>query len=236
MRDRDERGAEYALQDAEGDDLLEALRRGIPVPEPQTQIDGKRLTSLHGKPCAIVSRLSGGYEPDPGPAHCALAGETLARAHLAGVSFDIRQPNLRGLDWWQKTIPQVLPFLNPAQAELIQTVLAEQTRFAAGPVYDTVLALHVIEHVSEPITTLKEIARWLKPRGKLILVVPNRASVHRDVALRMAKEIRKKTLRSIGPIRLHEEAIKHFGMPQTSLGFSADLREPLYVPTRVSSN
>jgi SAM-dependent methyltransferase len=57
--------------------------------------------------------------------------------------------------------------------------------FAAGPVYDTVLALHVIEHVSEPITTLREIARWLKPGGKLILVVPNRASVHRDVALRM---------------------------------------------------
>jgi len=108
---------------------------GVPVPQPQTQVDGKRLTSLYGKPCAIVSRLSGGYEPDPGPAHCALAGETLARAHLAGSSFDIRQPNLRGLDWWQKTIPQVLPFLNPAQAELIQTVLAEQTRFAAGPVY-----------------------------------------------------------------------------------------------------
>jgi SAM-dependent methyltransferase len=42
--------------------------------------------------------------------------------------------------------------------------------FAAGPVYDTVLALHVIEHVSEPITTLREIARWLKPGGKLILV------------------------------------------------------------------
>jgi SAM-dependent methyltransferase len=41
--------------------------------------------------------------------------------------------------------------------------------FAAGPVY----------------ATLREIARWLKPGGKLILVVPNRASVHRDVALRM---------------------------------------------------
>jgi hypothetical protein len=65
---------------------------------------------------------------------------------------------------------------------------------------------------------------------------PFRLDPSGDVALRMAKEIRKKTLRSIGPIRLHEEAIKHFGMPQTSLGFSADLREPLYVPTRVSSN
>jgi SAM-dependent methyltransferase len=57
--------------------------------------------------------------------------------------------------------------------------------FAAGPIYDSVLALHVIEHVSEPVTTLRQIARWLRPGGKLILVVPNRSSVHRDVALRM---------------------------------------------------
>ncbi len=57
--------------------------------------------------------------------------------------------------------------------------------FAAGPIYDSVLALHVIEHVSEPVTTLRQIAGWLRPRGQLILVVPNRASVHRDVALRM---------------------------------------------------
>ena len=57
--------------------------------------------------------------------------------------------------------------------------------FAAGPIYDSVLALHVIEHVSEPVTTLRQIARWLRPGGKLILVVPNRESVHRDVALRM---------------------------------------------------
>jgi SAM-dependent methyltransferase len=57
--------------------------------------------------------------------------------------------------------------------------------FAAGPIYDSVLALHVIEHVSEPVTTLRQIARWLRPGGKLILVVPNRQSVHRDVALRM---------------------------------------------------
>jgi SAM-dependent methyltransferase len=57
--------------------------------------------------------------------------------------------------------------------------------FTAAPIYDSVLALHVIEHVSEPVTTLRQIARWLRPGGKLILVVPNRQSVHRDVALRM---------------------------------------------------
>ncbi|HYG45591.1 MAG TPA: phosphotransferase, partial [Bordetella sp.] len=37
--------------------------RGVPVPQPQTLRSGSRLTSLHGKPCAIVTRLPGGYEP-----------------------------------------------------------------------------------------------------------------------------------------------------------------------------
>ena len=41
---------------------------GIPVPKPQTLRDCSRLTRLHGKPCAIVSRLPGGYETAPGPA------------------------------------------------------------------------------------------------------------------------------------------------------------------------
>ncbi|MFW7342779.1 homoserine kinase [Pollutimonas sp. H1-120] len=109
--------------------------KGIPVPHPQTLRDGTRLTTLHGKPCAIVSRLSGGYEPDPGAAHCALAGETLARAHLAGADFGIRQPNLRGLPWWQETVPKVLPFLSRSQTALIQQTLDEQTRFAATAAY-----------------------------------------------------------------------------------------------------
>ncbi len=107
--------------------------RGIPVPEPQTDCDGKRIGRLHDKPCAIVSRLKGGFEPDPSPVHCALAGETLARTHLAAQSFNIHQPNLRGLAWWQATIPQVLPFLDEQQATLINAVLKEQTRFAQTP-------------------------------------------------------------------------------------------------------
>ena len=39
-------------------------QKGIPVPQPQTLNNGGRLTTLHNKPTAIVSRLAGGYEPD----------------------------------------------------------------------------------------------------------------------------------------------------------------------------
>lgn len=99
----------------------------IPVPQPQTMHDGQRLTTLNDKPCIIVSRLSGGYEPAPGIVHCALAGETLARMHLAAQSFHIRQPNLRGLSWWEATAPQLTKFLTPAQSDLLARSLDEQT-------------------------------------------------------------------------------------------------------------
>lgn len=107
-------------------------QRGVPVPQPQTLRDGTRITTLHGKPTAIVTRLKGGYEPEPGPAHCALAGETLARAHLAARDFPLRQPNLRGLSWWRDTAPQLLPFLDAGQAALLQRCVAEQSEFAAA--------------------------------------------------------------------------------------------------------
>lgn len=107
-------------------------QRGVPVPQPQTLRDGTRLTTLHDKPTAIVTRLKGGYEPEPGPAHCALAGETLARAHLAAQDFPLQQPNLRGLPWWELTAPKLLPFLSPDQSALLRDSLNEQVNFAAS--------------------------------------------------------------------------------------------------------
>ncbi len=107
------------------------------VPEPMTRRDGTRIGVMHGKPCSIVTRLRGGYEPEPTVEHCRLTATIQAQAHLAGQDFPLQQPNLRGLSWWQATVPQVLPFLDPGQAELIQAVLREQTEFAATDVYAT---------------------------------------------------------------------------------------------------
>lgn len=111
----------------------------IPVAQPQTMLDGNRLTTLNDKPCAIVTRLSGGYEPNPSTTHCALAGNTLAQMHLAAQDFSIKQPNLRALDWWKTTIPEIHGFLTPSQAELIdhsltvQLGLSETSAYASLP-------------------------------------------------------------------------------------------------------
>jgi homoserine kinase type II len=59
----------------------------------------------------------------------------LARMHLAGRDFHRQQPNLRGLSWWNDTVPVVLPFLNKSQASLIETELAYQNHIAASSAF-----------------------------------------------------------------------------------------------------
>lgn len=111
--------------------------RQIPVPQPQTRKDGKRISLFEGKPACIVTRLPGGYEPTPNVNHCQLAGHTLARAHLAGHDFHIEQPNLRGLDWWIKTAPIVTPFLSAHQTSLLQGTLDEQIHYSKTSLWTT---------------------------------------------------------------------------------------------------
>ena len=107
-------------------------QRDIPVPDPQADAQGEILHHLLGKPAAVVNRLRGRHRLAPDAAHCAAVGEMLARMHLAGQDFALQQPNLRGLAWWNSTAPVVMPFLEPAQAALLQSELAYQNHVAAG--------------------------------------------------------------------------------------------------------
>jgi homoserine kinase type II len=109
--------------------------RGVPVPAPVPNDRGELVVALHGKPAAIVSKLDGSSQMDPQPVHCAEVGTMLAKMHLAGRDFPLRQPNLRGLDWWVETVPKVLPFLDADRAAVLEAELAFQRDFAAGSVY-----------------------------------------------------------------------------------------------------
>ena len=110
-------------------------QRGIPVPDPTANAQGELVFELKGKPAAVVNKLAGKSELTPTAVHCAAVGETLAKMHLAGRDFDLSQPNLRGLPWWNDTVPVVLPFLNESQAALIQSELAYQNHIAASSAY-----------------------------------------------------------------------------------------------------
>jgi len=118
-------------------------RRGIPVPEPHAapasvradQPEGELVHKLCGKPAAVVDKLRGHSELAPTAAHCAAVGEMLARMHLAARSYPRQQPNLRGLAWWNETVPVVLPHVEAAQAALLKSELAFQNHVAAGSAY-----------------------------------------------------------------------------------------------------
>ncbi|HEX5632714.1 MAG TPA: homoserine kinase, partial [Gemmatimonadales bacterium] len=109
--------------------------RGIPVPDPQADADGEILHALKGKPAAVVDRLSGRHHLAPDTAHCESVGAMLARMHLAGQDFPLHQPNLRGLAWWEETVPVVVPFLAPPQRALIEAELAYQRHVGASAPY-----------------------------------------------------------------------------------------------------
>lgn len=127
--------------------------RGLPVPRPQARQrstvtpgrshdDGSLaaphpqealLHALHGKPCAVVNRLSGAHVMAPVEHHCAQVGAMLARMHLQARDLPLTQPNLRGLAWWTDVVPLITPFLTTAQCRCITDELAYQQSVAASP-------------------------------------------------------------------------------------------------------
>jgi homoserine kinase type II len=109
--------------------------RDIPVPAPAANVQGEILLKVQGKPAAVVKKLRGRSDLAPGVAQCEAVGAMLARMHLAGRDFPMSQPNLRGLPWWNETVPVVLPFLNAPQADLIRAELAYQNHVAQSPAY-----------------------------------------------------------------------------------------------------
>jgi len=109
--------------------------KGIPVPNPAANSDGDILHTLCDKPAAVVNRLLGKSQLAPNAVHCAAVGAMMAHMHLAGEDYNRSQPNLRGLAWWNDTVPVVLPYLEEDQARLLQSELAFQNHIAQGAAY-----------------------------------------------------------------------------------------------------
>lgn len=51
--------------------------------------------------------------------------------------------------------------------------------------FDTILALHILEHLDNPIDFLKTLKLLLADNGKIIIVVPNAESLHRHLGVKM---------------------------------------------------
>ena len=109
---------------------------GVPVPNPQADAKtGDILLQVEGKPAAIVNKLRGKSQLAPQVVHCQSLGTALAHMHLAGKDYPRQQPNLRGLPWWNETVPVVLPHLEAPAAELLKSEQAYQNHIAESSAY-----------------------------------------------------------------------------------------------------
>lgn len=74
--------------------------QGYPSATPIVDRKGETLKRVRGKPCALISFLSGLSVRRPTAAHCREAGEGLARMHLASAGFPMTRFNNLGHTAW----------------------------------------------------------------------------------------------------------------------------------------
>ena len=101
---------------------------GIPCPSPIADRANRLLSTLGGKPAALVTRLPGAVVMQPSPEHCAEVGALLADMHIAGQSYGGTLENPRGPEWRRETAPRVLPFLDEHRQRLLEGELEFQSR------------------------------------------------------------------------------------------------------------
>ena len=92
---------------------------GISCPLPLAGRDGEALRRLGGRPAAITSFLPGVWPRRVRAEHCQVLGETLARLHLAGLSFAPVRENALGPHAWSGLLER-----SRAQADTVQQGLA----------------------------------------------------------------------------------------------------------------
>jgi len=88
---------------------------------------------------------------------------------------------------------------------------------------DKLLALHVLEHVDDPVALARSLRQWLKPDGELVVIVPNRDSLHRRLAVRMGLQ---PALDTLSP---RDHLVGHQRVYSLAL-LEADLREAGFEP------
>lgn len=108
--------------------MAHLAHHGLPVPAPIADRNNEYLSTLAGKPAALVARLNGQSDMQPDVARCTRIGAMLAGLHLAGQSYGRRQPNPRGPAWREATAARVRNYLSAADQTLLESELAFQAR------------------------------------------------------------------------------------------------------------
>ena len=68
----------------------------------------------------------------------------------------------------------------PAQVRFVESRF-EDAQFSQQ--FDTVFLVHTLEHLDDPVGVMRRVGHWLRPGGRLIVVVPNAYAPSRQIAV-----------------------------------------------------
>ncbi len=92
--------------------------------------------------------------------------------------------------------------------------------------FDVVIATFVFEHVDNPVELLRKMKNWINDDGKIIIVVPNKESIHRKLSVLMGLQPKLDTL-SERDINVGHQRVYSFDTLEKDAkeaGFSVNLR------------
>ena len=79
---------------------------GINCPQPLQNKSGETLSTLAGRPAAIINFLEGIWPRKPNASQCAGVGQALAKMHLAGRDFAMSRTNALSVSGWRPLFEQ----------------------------------------------------------------------------------------------------------------------------------
>jgi homoserine kinase type II len=106
--------------------------RGIDCPEPVKNRNGEALSTLAGRPAAIINFLEGIWPRKPNAAHCAGVGQALAKMHLAGLDFPTSRSNSLSVSGWRPLFEQAASRAEEVQHGLRGFIAAELDHLESG--------------------------------------------------------------------------------------------------------
>ena len=106
--------------------------RGISCPLPVKNRGGEALSTLAGRPAAIISFLEGVWPRKPNAAHCAGVGEVLAKMHLAGRDFPVQRANALSVEGWRPLFEQAASRADELQGGLRAFIAKELDHLESG--------------------------------------------------------------------------------------------------------
>jgi homoserine kinase type II len=98
---------------------------GINCPQPLKNKSGEALSTLVGRPAAIINFLEGVWPRKPTAVHCAGVGQALAKMHLAGRDFKVSRANALSVSGWRPLFEQAADRADEVQHGLRAFIEAE---------------------------------------------------------------------------------------------------------------